>query len=362
MLDGASPPVCVGLYANWGSGKSFLMHRLKMCFDDSVIEDPRTFQMVQWFEPSYAMLKAAKQEENIETLEEYLENGNWFPLFVAAIIFPFILLISLIFELCYVVSFGFCLGYFGSLQSIMDLIDSVRKGCLIRVFICRKWFGKSYLWWGEVFTELSTKTITEALFSRLPYSAQTILKIGGHIFTSSCFSALWSGDETYVFRKDNDEEMQAPKVVTKENIFTDFNAWEFSQTDELWVGIVSKTYERIELRLEKHQQRDESTGKTRRIDFKAKWRVEKAVDLLMKQYGGPRQVGLRILSAFILLCSVPVVVWVITVYHTFIGAWFVLVGFLAPLVPVVRFFISSSSYTGVSRGEVLFQQAKGNKV
>ena len=149
--------------------------------------------------------------------------------------------------------------------------------------------------------------------------------------------------------------------MKREKLFVDFNAWEFNKKNELWIGIISKIYERVELRLQNHEQED-AAGKKRRVDFKARWRVNKAVDLLFKQYGGVRQVALRIIGAFFLICSVPVIAWVIAVYHNFVGAWFVLLGFLAPLVPVVRFFVSSSNYTSTSRGDVLFPQAEGTKV
>ena len=355
MLDNADPPVCVGLYANWGSGKSFLMHRLKMRFDPTSTEDSRTYQMVQWFEDSY---DALKKTEHLQDMDAYLKDqGRFFWVYIGLIFMlsmPFLLLCVVIWCACYCIG-GFCFGYFGTIETILQ--PSFER-CWTRVVFLYSCFSGSYSGCKETFA--SPSNLWEALFSYLPYSVQTVISIFVSTLTPEWLAAFWRGDRKYMFKTDHNDE-ESPKWK-KENIFTDFNAWEFSQTDELWVGIVSKTYERIELRLENHQQLDESTGKMRRIDYKAKWRVQKAVKLLMKQYGGARQVGLRILCAFILLSSVPVVAWVITAYHKFVGAWFVLIGFLAPLVPVVRFFISSNGYAGVSRGQVLFEQAERNQV
>jgi hypothetical protein len=50
VLHNADLPVCVGLYAKWGAGKSFMMHMLKKCFDESANEDSRTKDVLQWFE------------------------------------------------------------------------------------------------------------------------------------------------------------------------------------------------------------------------------------------------------------------------------------------------------------------------
>eukprot|EP00966_Prymnesium_polylepis_P237954 5503386-Prymnesium_polylepis.1 len=41
--------MCVGLYAKWGSGKSFMIHLIKKNLDPQAQEDGRTHALSQWF-------------------------------------------------------------------------------------------------------------------------------------------------------------------------------------------------------------------------------------------------------------------------------------------------------------------------
>jgi hypothetical protein len=70
MLKRAEPPICVGLYARWGSGKTFMISLLKKEFDPDVREDPRTRQLLQFFEEGYDELGPAQApaEETISSL------------------------------------------------------------------------------------------------------------------------------------------------------------------------------------------------------------------------------------------------------------------------------------------------------
>ena len=53
MLKRAEPPICVGLYARWGSGKTFMISLLKKEFDPTVHENKHTKQLLQFFEEGY---------------------------------------------------------------------------------------------------------------------------------------------------------------------------------------------------------------------------------------------------------------------------------------------------------------------
>ena len=46
MLNRADPPMCVGLYARWGSGKTFMISLLKKEFDPTVRELLRGFWLL----------------------------------------------------------------------------------------------------------------------------------------------------------------------------------------------------------------------------------------------------------------------------------------------------------------------------
>ena len=66
MLKLAEPPICVGLYARWGSGKTFMISLLKKEFDPTVREDPHTHQLLQFFEQGYG--KQAPKPESVGSL------------------------------------------------------------------------------------------------------------------------------------------------------------------------------------------------------------------------------------------------------------------------------------------------------
>ena len=70
MLKRAEPPICVGLYARWGSGKTFMISLLKKEFDPNVREHPKTRQLLQFFEKGYKELepKKAPAKEKVSSL------------------------------------------------------------------------------------------------------------------------------------------------------------------------------------------------------------------------------------------------------------------------------------------------------
>ena len=68
MLKRAEPPICVGLYARWGSGKTFMISLLKKEFDPTVRKDPRTQRLVQFFEAGYKDEPADDLKETICSL------------------------------------------------------------------------------------------------------------------------------------------------------------------------------------------------------------------------------------------------------------------------------------------------------
>ena len=55
--------MCVGLYARWGSGKTFMISLLKKEFDSDMRKDPRTQRLLQFFEKGYDELGSPRAEE-----------------------------------------------------------------------------------------------------------------------------------------------------------------------------------------------------------------------------------------------------------------------------------------------------------
>jgi len=87
-----------------------------------------------------------------------------------------------------------------------------------------------------------------------------------------------------VVGKRSDECGAAPKKSEEkaEYVFVDFNAWEYSKTDELWSGLIRGMYDMVEKRFEYEARRKGGSG----TDFKRKWSIQRAVKLMEEKYGG----------------------------------------------------------------------------
>ncbi len=72
MLNGCEPPACVGLYAKWGSGKSFMIGQLKHFFDLSSRREPTTRGLVQWFEDGFHDLPLSARDAHDARLRKLL--------------------------------------------------------------------------------------------------------------------------------------------------------------------------------------------------------------------------------------------------------------------------------------------------
>ena len=68
MLKRAEPPICVGLYARWGSGKTFMISLLKKEFDPTMRADPKSGQLLQSFEKGYKELEPKQPKDTVCTL------------------------------------------------------------------------------------------------------------------------------------------------------------------------------------------------------------------------------------------------------------------------------------------------------
>ena len=157
----------------------------------------------------------------------------------------------------------------------------------------------------------------------------------------------------------DDEENQKP--ATKEYIFVDFNAWEFSRSDELWVGLVRNIYRKVECRMQNRYSKNAS-----KVDYKLLWRVEKTKRELEKRYG---KTGLRIRVFLLLVLGCGIVVTIllfaliedISVYFSAAARLWRLVlwvlGLLALSVPAIRLITETRANAGRSRGDFIFSES-----
>ena len=68
VLKRGEPPICVGLYARWGAGKTFMISLLKKEFDPYVYEDPHTRQLLQFFEKGYPKSETKQAKQTVGSL------------------------------------------------------------------------------------------------------------------------------------------------------------------------------------------------------------------------------------------------------------------------------------------------------
>jgi hypothetical protein len=112
--------------------------------------------------------------------------------------------------------------------------------------------------------------------------------------------------ETVVEKKSADEcgtePMNRNTEEKAEYVFVDFNAWEYSKTDELWSGLIRGMYEKVEKRFEYEARRKGGT----KTDFKRQWRIQRAVELMEEKYGGR-----TMLAVVVVLSTVSIAVMMV---------------------------------------------------
>jgi WD40 repeat protein len=271
MLDRASPPICVGLFAKWGSGKSFMMHLLKQEFDPKCEEDPNTFELIQWFDPRYT----------------------------------------------------------GRHPNVKEPPRNCFTRCSMCIKVLSKWFGTdsnslsySTLAWLLLMNDLF-KEFHQDLLS-IYFGGYQPLPSGLSAASSSPKFHFKSGSSVSVSPAEDDhdeekglaaptglavaaEEIKEEEKIRKSYIFVDFNAWEFNKSDQLWVGLIRNIYATVERRLEVH--RDKSGVA---VDFKRLWRAEKAKEEVIRSYGGIKALRLRVL--LLVFCCLVLVVCIVLAF------------------------------------------------
>jgi hypothetical protein len=326
MLHRASPPICVGLFAKWGSGKSFMMYLLKQEFDPDCEEDPSTFEIIQWFDPRYT--GAHPNAKNWPTPPSGLSHR-----------------------------------------------------CLMRCQILSKWLGTDpkslsystlawFLLMRDLFEEFSEDVRTFYLggLQLLPTSSSD----DQETMTSSHFPhfRLKSDSSISPDQEDHDEEKgRAGAGANKSYIFVDFNAWEFNKSDQLWVALIRNIYTAVERRLEAYRD-----GSGVAIDFKRLWRAEKAKEEVIRSYGGVKALRLRVLllifcCLILLLCIVLALCFVGELIHFFrshrSGGVVSVLTFLlflgGTLYPIIEMVFRTGKETHTSQGDRIYSQAADDR-
>ena len=204
--------------------------------------------------------------------------------------------------------------------------------------------------------------------------------------------------------KEHESKKKERNHSCREYVFVDFNAWEFSQSDDLWAGLIRNLYNKVELRLKKHDNENmpseykahpktelehakterehantepahfkpevlNKQEKEKKTNWKRIWRVKKAINLLTEKYGGINRLRFRLLILLVLVLGI--IATIVLSVLGFINIWDTLVkgvsnilsivayvvALVALAVPSFKFLYSSSKSVNTSRGDAIFQEA-----
>ena len=173
--------------------------------------------------------------------------------------------------------------------------------------------------------------------------------------------------------KDKDDDIEAQlsllqKQLLKEFIFVIFNAWVFNKTDELWVVLIRELYRVVELRLSKMPP-NKSSMCSSQWNYKFKWRVERAKDLLIESYGGEDKLRFQLYFPILvvllglLLALVLKTVGAVQLLNdilTKLGLmWKIILASLGAI-PSLKLLYDANKNAGTSRGDALFTEASGS--
>ena len=195
VLRNASPPMCVGLYAKWGSGKSFMIHLLKKEFDPFIFEDSNTHELYQWFQRDFS----SDDQEAQQPSRYHSVNSK------------------------------FCTRLRHRLMMLMR--------CIKRIVV---------------------PSVPKSMYSLRTISSVylDILRDMG-VFISNQMLEFYHGKSEYeeVDTMDKDPEIgdDLSDMLHEEIIFVDFNAWEYCRSSELWTGLIKNLYNEVELRMNKQK-------------------------------------------------------------------------------------------------------------
>lgn len=309
-VKSATSPMCVGIIAPWGSGKSFLFELLKLECDLSVRMRKNDNELVQWFESDYSNCMVINKSEQIDA-EMKQDHTN---------------------ACCY------------------------RLSLLIPIFYSIALF---------LFRSFTEFYVAATILHLVRKDMEIIYRL-----TYRFFYNCWNLHDLPEENNYNDLEAQ-PLLLqppTRETIIVNFNALIFNKTDELWVALIRELYRVVELRLRKSPEHPKIKNQK---DYKLLWRVEKAIKLLI-DYGGEDSLRLQvytlimsllgILSIFLLKVIGLFNLWqemikIVSNVWSFVVS---IIGFLCVSIPSLKLLYDTYKNAGTSRGDVIFAEASSS--
>lgn len=267
VLKTSVPPICVGLYAQWGQGKSFMMNCLKLQFDPTARADASGLK--QYFEDGYESLEDKNahnlkddtdnddaSDRSIDSSDEEYECGKRWSF-----------------------RFGMLASFIG--WSARNAHPNVgRDNNLIAVGALTRWKNsilESTPYWLIILVHILDGTVEDIQIWILNF---------------------WRGRAASIKEEELINDLEQPVNQRTEYCFIDFNAWLFAGGGgEIWAGLIRELWLKTELRISK----ENSKG---RLNFKTLWRVNRAEEELISMYGSQRLVRLLAVGGVAVLVTV----------------------------------------------------------
>lgn len=293
----ATIPICAGIYAKWGSGKTFLLELIRKEFDSNTAENTTKDGLVQWFQEEWVQPKSG---DDINIPDDIKEEKHF-----------------------------------------------VSKKC-------------------KDFSETCSSVLTYFFYN---YTIATILNI--------FFEYLLGCN---VERKQSaPTNSDVEKKIEREYVFVTFNALEYAESDELYAGLIRILYKMTELRLSQHDSEayfkaySYKQKRNFRENYLRKWRIKKAKELLLEQFGGREELRASLVAAILLIIGIIVciilnsiglinfkdlITWSTNTYES-IATY---VGFIVTAIPSIQLLYGANRSSVISRGEDIYQQASDQNV
>jgi WD40 repeat protein len=367
MLHRASPPICVGLFAKWGAGKSFMMHLLKQEFDPMSEEDPNTFEIIQWFDVRFTgnhRSTQVKETQNIcwarccrclKVFSKWLgTDSSSFSSFTLA----WGLLLKELFEEFY--------------QDLMSISSGGYQPLSQRDLTSNSDSNSFH------FTDEGNENQTHS------HSHSTSKTFRGFPLNRSSNPSVSPERADHDHDDDHDDDHDEEKGPTrtesfskKSYVFVDFNAWEFNKSDQLWVGLIRNIYRTVERRLEVSQEVNDNGNSSSNgnsngvaVDYKQLWRAQRAKQEVIRSYGGIKALRLRILFLFfcfflLFICMILALCYLTKLIHFFeshqgggvVSVLTFLIFLIGTLYPIFEMIFRTEKETNTSRGESIYNEA-----
>lgn len=293
----ATIPICTGIYAKSGSGKTFLLELIRKEFDSNTAENKAKDGLVQWFQEEWVQ---PKSEDDTNIPDDKIKNYYY-----------------------------------------------VSNKC-------------------KEFSETCSSVFTFFFYN---YTIATILNIFFEYL-------LGYNDER---KQSASSYSDVEKKIEREYVFVTFNALEYAESDELYAGLIRILYKMTELRLSQHDSEayfkaySYKQKRNFRENYLRKWRIKKAKELLLEQFGGREELRASLFAAILLIIGIivciildsiglikfkDVITWSTNTYAS-IATYF---GFIVTAIPSIQLLYGANRSSVISRGEDIYQQASDQNV